>query len=165
MDDVTAELLKYCCAEHNATFGTTYVHTKLEEWGLNLERFGYLFDKPGTFANLEVVPHAKECLRFLHDLGHEIWFVTNPWTKQSVIEKMDWVDIHFPFLGWQRVIATKDKGMIKGDLLLDDSPNTLVQFEHGMQVCFHKLYNCHVSSDHRVHDWLEFTQLVLQMTY
>lgn len=163
MDDVVAELLEYCCNEHYLNGNEKYVHTDIDDWEFNGIHFSYLFNMPGTFLKLNVMRYAKECLKFLHDIGYEIWFVTTPSTPTSIVEKMEWVENNFPFLGWKRVFPTTNKGMVIGNLLLDDAPHNLSRFTSGLKICYGKLYNRGVDCDYRVHNWLEFTELVLRL--
>lgn len=77
--------------------------------------------REGFFAGLEVVDGAKDAL---HELAehYELYFLSTPtWSNsQCAKEKFDWVKEHFPELMFKRLILSHNKGLLKGDYLIDD---------------------------------------------
>jgi 5'-nucleotidase len=73
------------------------------------------------FRHLPVIDGAKEGIAKLLELGHDLWVCTKPLeaNKTCATDKMAWINEHFPELH-DKVIIAPNKGLIKGDILLDD---------------------------------------------
>lgn len=156
LDDTTVKLLSRICELHNRgkkeTDHITVNH--LNDWTKNgefIERFLHI---EGLYYNLEIKENAVEVLKDISK-RHRVKFLTAYPTAQSAKEKVAFVEKHFPFIGVKNTTLTWNKGDIKGDLLFDDSPLFIPQFE-GLKVLFDKPYNQHVMADARVQSWLEF---------
>ena len=89
----------------------------------------------GFFAGLEPIEGA---LHFLDELTnyYEVWICTrcSSMNPMSYAEKAQWVKQHLGFAWVNALIITPDKGMIKGDILVDDSQWSLFG---GDQILFH----------------------------
>jgi len=80
--------------------------------------------EPGFFREMMPMDGAKEALFEMESMGHEIFICTSPLStyKNCVLEKYEWVD---QFLGpeWvKRIVLTKDKTIVKADIIIDDKP-------------------------------------------
>lgn len=77
---------------------------------------------PGFFLNLKPVPGALVAIRHLINLGYDLWICTQPLAESphSYEEKVKWIGMWFPEL-IKKIIMTQDKGMIRGDYLIDDN--------------------------------------------
>lgn len=78
---------------------------------------------PGWFRDLPVVPGSQEGVEVLLERGIDVWVCTKPMESNPTCasDKQWWVEKHFPALA-RRVIVTPNKGMVVGDVLLDDAP-------------------------------------------
>lgn len=171
MDNVTANLLKKWLDIYNEKYNDTLKPEQITTWGLHTQAtkcspsdFYGIIAKPGFFADLEVMPHAVDVIKRLHDAGHNIYFLTaTPYNNPTCgFDKCNWVQLHFSFLEKEarnRVIQAHHKHMIIGDLLFDDSPSNLNAYP-GIKVAMDWNFNKHVSVDHRVSSWLEFEEVV-----
>ena len=79
-------------------------------------------EKTDFFRDLPVIPGARLVVEDLLERGHDLWVCSkpleaNPWCANS---KMAWIEEHFPELSG-KVILAPNKGMIAGDVLLDDA--------------------------------------------
>lgn len=82
-----------------------------------------MFEK-GFFLNLPIIPSAKLSMKILLDISElDIYIATKPTTKNmhSATEKYQWVNRYFPEL-LRKIFLTCDKGLLRGDYLIDDSP-------------------------------------------
>lgn len=81
----------------------------------------------GAFANLPLLDYSHDGIKFLEEMGYEVWICTRPPHRfpQAYADKVEWLNHHFPSLT-ARVIMTPDKGCLgkSGDLLIDDHPDT-----------------------------------------
>jgi len=80
--------------------------------------------EPTFFRDMMPVDGAKEALFEMEKMGLEVFLCTSPLStyKNCVLEKYEWVE---KILGpdWiHRIILTKDKTLVKGDILIDDKP-------------------------------------------
>ena len=93
--------------------------------------------RDGFFAGLDLVEGAKEAL---HELGehYELYFLSTPtWSNsQCAKEKFDWVKEHFPELMFKRLILCHNKGLLKGDYLIDDRITNGVDSFEGEHIHF-----------------------------
>ncbi|HMB64707.1 MAG TPA: hypothetical protein VKN36_16620 [Eudoraea sp.] len=78
----------------------------------------------------------------------------------SLLEKSDWLDEHFPFIPWQNRILCGDKHILKGDILIDDRSYNLEKFE-GRPLLFTSPHNLNTNSFERVNNWKEVADKLL----
>lgn len=88
--------------------------------------------EPGFFRDMLPVPGAKEALEEMQAMGLEIFICTSPLStyKNCVLEKYEWVEKVLSPSWVRQIILTKDKTIIKGDLLIDDKPSITGAEEH-----------------------------------
>lgn len=84
----------------------------------------------GFFENLEPIENAIECIIFLFKYFN-IYFLSTPqWSNPySWMEKRISLEKHFGELAFKRLILSHDKGLIKGDFLIDDK---IQEFNNGI---------------------------------
>lgn len=90
---------------------------------------GYPFEvhamyEPGFFLGLKVIPGALSAVRQIIKMGYDVHILSQPVdiSAHSYSEKVQWVGIHFPEL-ISKLHLTQDKGLFKGDYLIDDNPD------------------------------------------
>jgi 5'(3')-deoxyribonucleotidase len=163
LDDTTVDFLNGVCVYHNANIPAeehVTIH-HLTDWHKNGVFIQPHLINEGLYFNLEV---KADAVRVLKDLSerHDVKFLTAFPTAQSAKEKVEFVEKHFPFIGVKNTTLTWNKGDIKGDLLLDDSPVFLPTFD-GIKVCFDAPYNQGLACDYRVYTWLDFEAVILHL--
>jgi 5'-nucleotidase len=81
--------------------------------------------KKNFFRSLPVIAGAKQGLEQLKERSQEVRIVTAPtWEwKHCVDEKYAWVEEHLGREWCGRMILTRDKTFIRGNILIDDSPS------------------------------------------
>ena len=74
------------------------------------------------FSKFEVMPGAKEAVKKLLDMGHDLFIATTPpWSHpDSWGQKRNWVEKHFPALK-RKMVLTHRKDLLIGDILIDDT--------------------------------------------
>lgn len=85
--------------------------------------FDYLrMYEPGFFFKLEPIDGALVAVRQLINLGYRVEILSQPVANSpySYLEKVQWIGVHFPDL-INRINLTQDKGLFKGDYLIDDN--------------------------------------------
>ena len=112
--------------------------------------------EPGFWKTVEPIPGAAEALQRLMRDGHDVYIVTAT-TYRSVPEKMD--DLlfrYFPFLSWDQVIITRNKQMIRGDVLIDDGIHNLEGGDYAkilMTAPHNRDYDAKANGMIRVENW------------
>ena len=102
----------------------------------------------GFFRGLPVVPGAVEGLSALEAAGHDVFICTAPLTRYEncVAEKFAWVEQHLGPRWVSRIVMTKDKTLVHGDVLIDDKPHvTGVRTPDWEHVRYTRSYNAAVA--------------------
>ena len=76
---------------------------------------------PGFFLNLEPLAGAIRAVTKLRE-AFEVYILTAPSTRNphSYTEKRLWIEQHFDYAFTKRLILSPNKGLLKGDYLIDD---------------------------------------------
>lgn len=79
----------------------------------------------GFFRDLPLIEGAREGLERLADQATHVRIVTAPtWEWQFCVpEKYEWVEKHLGREWTGKIILTRDKTFVKGNILIDDSPS------------------------------------------
>ena len=118
--------------------------------------------QPGFFRNLPVIAGSVEALRLLSE-RYNVFICTSPlWRYENcVLEKFQWLEQHFGFILTTKVVLTRDKTMVRGDVLVDDKPNIKgCMSPQWKQVVFSQLYNRQETSKFRIEGWKEVGKLI-----
>lgn len=90
------------------------------EWAEHIEA---LPRREGFFAGIPPLPGALEGLEALREAGHDVWICTAPLSSPyCMAEKLEWVERHLGAWWERRVILSRDKTLVRGDVLIDDKP-------------------------------------------
>lgn len=114
----------------------------------------------GFFRDLDVIPYSQEVL---FELGkrHDVYIASAAMEfPQSLREKSDWLDEHFPFIPWQKRILCGDKFILKGDLLIDDRSKNLKNFD-GRTIMFTSPHNTNTIDFERADNWQDIASKLL----
>jgi len=77
------------------------------------------------FASLPAIPGGKEALLDLQAAGHEVRICTAPiWNYHFCVpEKLAWIEKHIGREFASHAIITRDKTIVRGNILIDDKPS------------------------------------------
>jgi 5'-nucleotidase len=83
-----------------------------------------LYTAPGFIRDLPPVDGAIEAVRELAALGLDVRICSSPLRQYEncVAEKYQWVERHLGRAWTERLILTRDKTLVQGDILIDDRP-------------------------------------------
>ncbi|XP_077019943.1 5'(3')-deoxyribonucleotidase, cytosolic type [Tamandua tetradactyla] len=109
------------------------------------EKVASVYKAPGFFLDLEPIPGALEALREMSSMDNtQVFICTSPLRMYDhcVGEKYRWVEKHLGPQFVERIILTRDKTVILGDLLIDDKDTIQGQeetpsWEHILFTCCH----------------------------
>lgn len=114
----------------------------------------------GFFRALRPIDSSQEVLKKLS--GKYEVYIASAATQfpNSLEEKSDWLDEHFPFIPWQKRILCGDKHILKGDILIDDRSYNLENFD-GRPLLFTSPHNVNTNGFERVNNWQEVSGKLL----
>ena len=108
----------------------------------------------GFFRDLAVMPGAVEVMRELYE-KYEVYIVsTASEFKYSYKDKWEWLEEHFPFISFRRIVFCGDKNIVHGDYMIDDKVSNLASF-NGKGLLFDALDNHYDTEYQRVNNWAE----------
>jgi 5'(3')-deoxyribonucleotidase len=158
MDEVIADVVPKFLEHYERDFG---VRPDREHWwGKKIYQLpnaahirGYLQEK-GFFADLPVMEGSQEVVKWLTD-HYDVFAVTAATEfRNSLEDKYDWLERHFPFIGWRKLVLCGDKTIIRADYMIDDHVFNLERF-HGTGLLFTASHNLAENRFVRVNNWAE----------
>ena len=165
MDDVIADTVERFLEWYERDFGVRYnradLHgTKLhmivpEEHRLIVKQYPH---QKGFFKGLPLIEHSREIVGELNN-RFDIYVASAAMEfPNSLQDKNDWLDEHFPFIHWKRRILCGDKSVLKGDMLIDDHDFNLSVFD-GRAIMFTAEHNVNETKHERLDSWLDAEKL------
>jgi 5'(3')-deoxyribonucleotidase len=119
-----------------------------------------LLNKPGFNLEMPIMPGAREHLATLlscHE--NEIYFATARSGAVCIDETYQWFAKHLPFVKKDQLIFTAHKHLLKGDVLIDDKAQSLVDFKKAnplaLTIGIKYEYNKHLHGDHN-HNFVDY---------
>lgn len=118
--------------------------------------------RPNFYRELEPFPGAIEAIRYMLDHGHDVRICTAPKRQAMpcIGEKYEWVLRHLGQDMLERMIGTRDKTLVRGDILIDDKPRIKgickPEWEH---ILYDRIYNRHVEGTRRL-DWTNYREIL-----
>lgn len=114
----------------------------------------------GFFRDLKVIAYSQEILAKLTE-KHNVYIASAAMQfPNSLEEKSEWLDEHFPFIPWQNRILCGHKHILKGDVLIDDRSYNLNNFD-GRSLQFTSPHNINTTGFERVNTWQEIGKKLL----
>lgn len=114
---------------------------------------------PGFFRTVPVMEGAVEAVKKLMD-KYEVYIVSAAIEfPQSLTEKLEWLQEHFPFITWRYIIFCGDKSIINTDFMIDDHIRNLDTFK-GKGLMFNAFHNVKYNHHTRVNNWDEVVKLL-----
>lgn len=121
----------------------------------------YVFTK-GFFRTAPVMEGAQEILFELNKKYNV--FIVSAATEfpQSLFEKQEWLNEHFPFIKWQQMVFCGLKSIIEADIMIDDHFKNLDHFQK-QTILFTQPHNIleDAGRHKRVHSWKEIAEMLL----
>lgn len=167
MDDVMADASGAIIRVYNEEFDNSYTHSDFYGTGLweNDVKNSYLairhrLHEDGFFRNMTVKDNAKEVMKAL-DAKYEV-FIVSAATEfpNSLKEKIQWLEEHFDFIPWKRIVFCGDKQIVSGDIMIDDHEKNLKYFK-GETILFDAIHNQKLAGYKRVRSWDEIAGMLL----
>ncbi|MBN2107055.1 MAG: 5'-3'-deoxyribonucleotidase [Deltaproteobacteria bacterium] len=117
-----------------------------------------IFEEPGFYLDLPPVSGAVAAMQAMKRTGYDVWICSSPKMnyRYCAPEKYQWVERELGTEWVERVILTRRKAMIQGDVLIDDQPDIpFSETASWKQALFDAPYNRNHSSLPRI-NWLNW---------
>ena len=167
MDDVMADTHAKFIQLYSAGEMPRYTLDELKE-----KSFHELFDEdeyralsqrvhePGFFRDIPVMDGAQAVIADLMT-KYDIFIATAAQEfPNSLREKWDWLQEHFPAISWRNYVFMGDKSILNTAYLIDDMPRNLRTFQ-GQGLLFDALHNRDDQKFRRVHSWQDVAKALL----
>jgi 5'(3')-deoxyribonucleotidase len=119
----------------------------------------YVFQKD-FFRTMAVNENSQEVVERLNK-KYEIFIVSSAMEfPQSLNEKLEWLNEHFPFLHWKQFVFCGEKSVVFGDYMIDDLPRNLETF-NSTKLLFTAPHNLQFNQFKRVNNWKEIGEMFL----
>lgn len=167
-DGVLCNFLGGLLAAVNEARGTVYDQRDCGQWdiakayGLTWTDLNLFCTAPAFCAQLDTMHGALDAVRRLRAMA-DVYCVTSPLDASSywMWERSEWLRVHLGFDS-NHVIHASTKRLIQGDVLIDDKPETIVEWANAWPLqtalLFDAPYNqCATlpANARRVHGWNE----------
>lgn len=166
MDDVIADaagrFIEYAQLRLGKTIAPVDLHNRTwaEVAGVQPDIVrAWLFEE-GFFRGMKVIADSQEVIKKLSE-KYEI-FIVSAATEfpNSLKEKLEWLNEHFPFISWTHTVFCGHKYMIQTDYLIDDHEKNLIRFP-GKPILFTAGHNLHLDQYTRLNSWKEAEKMFL----
>lgn len=114
-----------------------------------------IMDLPNFYRELEPYEGAVDAVEKMVAIGHEVFFLSAPWVSNptGASDKYAWVEGHFGLDLAKKLILSRDKTIVAGDVLFDDKhPIPNKENATWTQVFVDAPYN-RDQSGYRIMDW------------
>lgn len=124
-----------------------------------------IYNSEGFILSLSPVAGAVSAVKQMVELGHMVKICTSSLTQYEycVGEKYAWVEKHIGRDFTKNIILTKDKTLVRGDILIDDKPEikgiATPEWEH---IVFDRVYNRHITGKRRI-TWQNWQQILKEV--
>jgi 5'(3')-deoxyribonucleotidase len=116
-------------------------------------------NEPGFFRDIPVMDDAIEVVQQLHD-KYDVYIVSAAMEfKNSLADKLEWLNEHFPFISWTNIMFCGHK-IVDVDIMIDDRVKNFVTFP-GRKLLFTSPHNLAINEYERVNSWKEVAALLL----
>ena len=167
MDEVIADTYSAHLEQYNKDFGENLTRTDClgrEVWqSVPEDRRKSIHGHTalnGFFLELRPITDSQRVLKEL-SRKYEVYIASAAMEfPNSLKEKSEWLDEHFPFIHWKKRILCGDKFILKGDILIDDRAYNLETF-HGRPLLFTSPHKKNQNTFERVNNWQEVADKLL----
>lgn len=113
------------------------------------------------FRTAPIMPGSVEGLKYLNEKYKVLIVSSATEYPKSLIEKLEWLNEHYPFISWEQMIFCGKKDSIKGDIMIDDHLKNLDFFD-GKKILFTQPHNILVQDNkyQRVNNWKEILNIL-----
>lgn len=172
MDDTLENLCEVWVNQLSALFGVGVTVDDIHQWDmtkafpmLNKQEIYWPLRSEALWENVKPLPGAVEAVKNLKADGHRVVIVTAATADSAGPKLKRCLFKYFP-VKMEDVIIANQKGLIQGDVMIDDGPHNLLEFS-GERVLFtaphNRLYNEQKDNMTRVNNWTEAYEYIQEL--
>lgn len=131
MDGIIVNLTQKWLNLYNKDHNDNLTIADIKEWELSksvkkgVKVNDYLYS-PNFFLDVDAIEGALEGMKAIQKMGHHLVILSAPsWPGNSASDKITWMRKHAPFVNKRDIILGHNKYLVKGDVLIDDSPTNI----------------------------------------
>jgi len=165
IDDVVANLVEIWLAIYNLKYNDVLIKDQITDWDLtkfikqnHSKRFYKIIESPKLYEHVQPIKYALDGVNTLRDIGFEIIYATHS-TNGGSGSKYKWLQKHNFWNEKDHYVETKDKFLIRGDLMIDDGWHNIDRFD-GFTILFDEPWNRNRYHKNRMFGW---TDILLQI--
>lgn len=167
MDGVCADLLKDWLGIYNRATGRNVTVEDIIRFEMHdcADMGQVIYDHlqtPGLFLGLTPLSGVAAALEELNHIGKVFICSTPSRNPDSSAEKLRWCAKHLPFLPRRQIILCGTKELVRGDYLIEDSPENIRKWKRanpqGQTVLIDYPYNREAEPDFRAHGYKDMAQ-------
>lgn len=137
MDDVVTNFMEHLLNIYNKRTKSDLKVTDIKGWDLTpycTKDVYKIFQEDGFFLNIPEKKHSTSVLKeLIESTKYDIYIVTACNRPEELSEKVKWFKKILPAFNTDRIIAIKEKHLIRGDLIIDDKVENLIECEPYMK--------------------------------
>lgn len=168
IDGVLRNILYTMCEIYNEQFCTNIKEDNVDKYNvddfftlvkenLNISAVKFFFEDNGfrIFRCSRPYDGVREAIKKLHEMGHKIVIVSYQRSHENKIDTLEWLNSNNIF--YDDICFTKNKDIIKGDIIVDDNPEFLEQVTDNCQpVLIDMPYNKNCHNFVRYNSFIDF---------
>lgn len=171
LDDTMSQLTKLWVTVYNHKYKDNKGVEDVLGWDIenyltkcSKEQLYDILNTPNFFRNVQRMPRVTKIVEDLQKVGCDITILSAYPNASTLKDKEYWLKT---FMGIDRkdTIFGEKKSLIKGDIMIDDKPSNLEEFD-GVRILFDQPHNRWATEEKegfhfRVKDWWELEELLL----
>lgn len=116
-------------------------------------------NEPGFFRDIKVMADSQRVVKALSE-KYDVFIVSAAMEfRNSLTEKYDWLEEHFPFISWTHIVFCGLK-IVNVDIMIDDRSRNFVDF-NGRKLLFSSPHNLNITEFERVNNWQQVADKLL----
>lgn len=167
MDEVVADIYPHFIElynkEHNLSLHISQFDGKEIKDGVPEELSHLVYEyinRPKFFRDLPLIKDSVEVIEALTQ-KYDVYFVSAAMEfPNSLKDKYEWIQEHFPFISWKKIVLCGDK-IVDADIMIDDRIRNLNQFKGERKLLFTSPHNLGITDYERVNNWKEVAEKLL----
>lgn len=170
MDDVITNFLGSVIDIYNKRKGTSFSIEEVRSWDLS-ENFDedifQIFREDGFFLQLEEKNESTKVVRdLIESTRYDIFIITACNSAYELVEKVEWMRKFIPDFNLDRLISCKEKSIIRGDLIVDDKIDNLIECSPFMECILYDMpHNRECTSFQRIRNLQELLPILEEKFY
>ena len=170
IDDTLCNLQETVIRIFNKRYNTNYTLEGFHDFNImnvlpveEATKFKSIYGEHGVYDLVKPFVCSQDGLRKLMNDGHQIYLASNI-IPETHSEKVAFVQRYYPFIDPSRIIAIKDKWLLRADIMIEDNLDNLLAKPYYHRILMNRPWNQNVSDYvygiYRCNNWNEIVDTV-----